>query len=129
MSNAVGGSIKEVAVDGRVFGIAADTDAERSLGGYENEVEPNGDGMTGRLLQTVTAPEVGGLSLVIDDDQQDLEFLQARANAHEFFDFSYTEVTGITYRGTAQIVGGVKRSSAKATSSVAFKGVGVFSQV
>ena len=49
---AVGGSIQEVALSGRVFGVAADAEAQRKLGGLENEVMPNGDGMTARLVKT-----------------------------------------------------------------------------
>ena len=35
---AVGGSIQEVILAGRTFAVAADAEAQRKLGGWENEV-------------------------------------------------------------------------------------------
>ena len=46
---AVGGSIESVTLNGRPFPVAADAEAQRKLGGWENEVQANGDGFTARL--------------------------------------------------------------------------------
>ncbi len=45
---AVGGSIESVTLDGRTFAVAADAEAQRKLGGFENEVQANGDGTATR---------------------------------------------------------------------------------
>ena len=58
---AIGGSIQEVALQGRTFAVAADAESQRKLGGFENEVQPNGDGMTARLIKTRVTWMLDGL--------------------------------------------------------------------
>jgi len=48
---AVGGSLESITLNGREFPVAADVEAQRKLGGWENEVLANGDG-SGRLIKT-----------------------------------------------------------------------------
>ena len=72
---AVGGSIESVNLSGREFAVAADAEAQRKLGGFENEVQANGDG-TARLIKTRVPLSLDGLTIEIDDDRGDQEFLQ-----------------------------------------------------
>lgn len=120
---AIGGTPQEASVAGRAFGIAADSGAPRKLGGKENTLEPNGNG-TGRIIQKVTPGKVT-LKLSIDDAAGDLEFLQDLVNSAEYFPFSYTEVSGITYSASeTQITGEVVREGESATSEVTFEWTG-----
>ena len=120
---AIGGSIESITIDGRIFAVAADAESQRKLGGFENEVQPNGDG-TGRIVKTRIPPKVDGLTVSIDDDNGDSEFLQERANGNVFFPFAITYVSGNTYQGTMALTGELQVSSQNATASVSFEGTG-----
>jgi hypothetical protein len=67
---AVGGSIESVSIKGRGFAVAADADASRKLGGFENENQMNGNGTT-RTIKTRVGWMVSGLSLSLDDTMGD----------------------------------------------------------
>jgi hypothetical protein len=118
-----GGSIQEVSIKGRIFAVAADADANRDLGGFTNEVAPNGDG-SARLLKTRKPWMIDGLALEIDDARADLEFLQGIANSSEFVPMTWTQVSGITYSAKGTITGDVKASTATATAPMTFSGPG-----
>lgn len=124
---AVGGSIEVCTVDGRPFAVAADADANRDLGGFTNEVQPNGNA-TARLIKTRKPWNIDGLSLEISDGRGDLEFLQNIANGKKFVPITVTEASGLTYSGSGQIVGEVKRSSQNATAPIGFMGPDVLTQ-
>ena len=71
---AIGGSIEEITLSGRSFAVAADAEAQRKLGGFENEVLANGNG-TARLIKTRVPLSIDGLTLEVDDDRGDQEYL------------------------------------------------------
>lgn len=119
----VGGSIESVTFDGREFGVAADAEAQRKLGGWENEVQMNGNG-TARMVKTRAPLSIDGLTLDTDDDRGDQEFIQELANRNDFFPISITFASGITYQGTAQIVGELQASSQSAMTTVSITGPG-----
>jgi hypothetical protein len=120
---ATGGSIESVGLDGRNFPVAADAEVQRKLGGFENEVQANGDG-TGRLIKTRVPLSIDGLTLEIDDDRGDQEFLQDLADRTEFWPLDITYASGVTYQGTAQIVGENPASSQNATAAISLMGPG-----
>lgn len=124
---AVGGSIESITLDGREFPVAADAEAQRKLGGFENEVQANGDG-TARLIKTRVPLSIDGLSIESDDDRGDHEFLQALSNRNDFFPIAITYASGLTYQGTAQLVGEMQTSSQNATASVSLMGPGVLTK-
>ena len=124
---AVGGSIESVTLDGRSFAVAADAEAQRKLGGFENEVQANGDG-TARLIKTRVPLGIDGLTVEIDDDRGDHEFLQELTNRNDFFPIALTYASGITYQGTAQITGETQASSQNATASISLMGPGVLTK-
>ena len=107
---AVGGSIESITLDGRNFAVAADAEAQRKLGGFENEVQSNGDG-TARLIKTRVPLSLDGLTLEIDDDRADQEFLQELTNRNDFFPVVISYASGNDYQGTAQIVGETQRAA------------------
>ena len=118
---AVGGSIQQCTIDGRRFPVAADADADRDLGGFMNEVSPNGDG-SARYLKTRKVWKVGGISLSIDENRGDQAFLQEKADALEPYVITITFVSGHTYGGVGMISGDLNVKSASATGVVEFSG-------
>lgn len=121
MSAAVGGSIESVTIDGRRFPVAADADANRDLGGYTNEVSPNGDG-SARIIKTRKAWKVDGLTLEINSQRGDQEFLQEKADAKDFYPITMTHADGSVYAGSGIISGDLAASTMKATCPVTFSG-------
>ena len=57
---AVGGSIQSISIRGRIFPVASDAEANKKLGGFENEVQANGDG-TARKVMTRVPWSIDGL--------------------------------------------------------------------
>ena len=125
---AIGGSIESVTMDGRNFAVAADAEAQRKLGGFENEVQANGDGATARLIKTVVPLSLDGLTIEIDDSRGDHEFLQELSDRNDFWPLSITYASGVTYQGTAQIVGEMQASSQNATAAVSLMGPGILTK-
>jgi hypothetical protein len=120
---AIGGSIEEISFAGRVFAVPADNEAQLKPGGFENEVQANGNG-TARLIKTRVPNSVSGLTVEIDHTNGDLQFLQLRANSKIFEVLSITLADGSVYQGLSQIVGELQVSSQSATASVSFAGPG-----
>jgi len=120
---AIGGSIESVDLDGRNFAVAADAEAQRKIGGDENEVQANGDG-TARLIKTRVPSAWTGLVLEVDDSRGDHEFLQELADRNDFFPAAVTYASGVVWQGTMQIVGEMQASSQNATASVDLMGQG-----
>lgn len=124
---AIGGSIESVTLDGRSFAVAADAEAQRKLGGFENEVQANGDG-TARLIKTRVPLSIDGLTVEVDDSRGDHEFLQELSNRNDYFPITLTYASGVTYQGTAQIVGEMQSSSQNATAAVSLMGPGILTK-
>ena len=120
---AVGGSIESIELDGRGFSVAADAEAQRKLGGFENEVQANGDG-TARIIKTRVPLSIDGLTVQVDDSRGDQEFLQDLSDRNDFFIIGITYASGSTYQGTAQLVGEMQASSQNATAAVSLMGPG-----
>lgn len=120
---ATGGSIESVSLRGRIFAVAADAEAQRKLGGFENEVQANGNG-TARIIKTRVPLSIDGLTLTVDDSRGDHEFLQELSNALDYFPISITYASGITYGGSAIITGELSASSQNATAAVSLMGPG-----
>mgnify|MGYP001809651684 CR=1 FL=1 len=120
---AVGGSIESVTLEGRIFPVAADAESQRKLGGFENEVQANGDG-TARLIKTRVPLSIEGLTVEIDDNRGDHEYLQELSDRNDFFPIVITYASGASYQGTAQLTGGVQTSSQNATGAINLMGPG-----
>ena len=116
-----GGSIQSVTVAGRIFSVASDVEATRKLGGWENEVMPNGDG-SARNIKTRVSWSITGLTVECDDDRGDQEFLQELANSPDYFSFAVTFVTGVVYQGQAQLTGELTVQSKETKAEVSFMG-------
>lgn len=120
---AIGGSILEITLFGRIFAVAADAEAQRKLGGWENEVQANGDGGA-RIVKTRVPLSITGLTVEVDDSRGDDEFLQELADEKDFFEISITYASGITYQGSAIITDTKETSSQNATCSISLSGPG-----
>jgi len=125
--SSVGGSIESLSLDGRNFAVAGDAEAQRKLGGFENEIQANGDG-TARLIKTRVPLSLDGVTLEVDDDRADHEFIQDLSNRNDYFAIAITYASGITYQGTAQIVGETQASSQSATVAVSLMGPGILTK-
>jgi hypothetical protein len=124
---ATGGSIESVSLDGRIFPVAADAEAQRKLGGFENEVQANGDG-TARLIKTRVPLSIDGLTIEVDDSRGDHEFLQELSDRWEYFAIAVSYPSGETYQGLAQLTGEMQTSSQSATASVNLMGPGILTR-
>lgn len=122
-----GGSIESVTLDGRTFSPTSDADTNRKLGGYENDVQANGDG-TARMIKTRIPWGVDGLSVAIDDQNGDHEFLQALADGKAFFPLTVSYVSGAIWQGDGQIVGELQFSNQNAVATMGLMGTGKFTK-
>jgi len=120
---AIGGSIESVTLSGREFAVAADAEAQRKLGGWENEVQANGDG-TARIIKTRVPFGLDGLTVAVDDSRGDHEFLQELANETDYWPMAITYASGETYQGSGIIVGEMQVSSQNATAALSLMGPG-----
>lgn len=123
---AIGGSIKNISIKGRPFTVAADADANRDTGGYSNEVQSNGD-LTVRVVKTAKPWSIDGLTLSIDDNRDDMKFLQDISDGKDagddgLYDCTVTEVAGTTHQGRGTITGDLKKSTKNSTCPVTLMG-------
>ena len=124
---AVGGSIESVTINRREFPVTADADVNRKLGGYENEVQANGNG-SARLIKTRVNPSLAGLVDECDDARGDHVFLQDVADGNEFVATAITYADGSVYQGDAIITGELQYANQSATASFDMMGQGVFTR-
>ncbi len=120
---ATGGSIDSVTLDGREFTVPFDVEIQKKLGGFENEIQANGNG-TGRLIKTRTPWSIDGLTVEIDDTRDDQEYIQGLADRNDFYPIAVSFISGAVYQGTGQIVSDLQASSQSATASISLMGTG-----
>lgn len=124
---AVGGSIESISIRGRLFPVAADADSNLKLGGFETEIMPNGDG-SGRKVKTRVPWVMDGLTVEVDHDRGDLEFLQERANEDGFVAITITYASGVTFQASGSVTDELQFSSQNATASLSLSGPGEATQ-
>lgn len=124
---AIGGPIESVGLKGRQFAVAADADSQRDIGGMSNEIQMNGDS-SARMIKTRKPWIISGLSLQVDDERGDHEFLQALADLTDFFPIEVTYPSGKVYQGRGTITGDLQASSQSATGDVTLSGPGKLTQ-
>jgi hypothetical protein len=124
---ATGGSIESVTINGREFPATADSDVQRILGGFNNELLPNGDG-TSRRIKTRVLPAFKGVVVECDDARADQEFLQDIADGEALVPIAVTYASGLPYQGRGTIVGELGSSNQSATASFDIMGEGKFTQ-
>lgn len=122
-SMAGGGSIYSVSIKNRSFTVAADADANRDLGGFTAEVQMNGDG-TVRYVLTAKPWMVDGLTIEIEDDNDDQAFIQNIIDAGKAVPITMTDVFKNTYSGAGLVTGDLKKSTMSGLVPVTFSGGG-----
>ena len=120
------GSLVEFAINGRAFKCAADADGNTDMGGKENEFQANGDGVTGRLIQTAKGWKFSGINFAIDEDNDDQEFLQNIADAGKFIPMKAIYSDGTVRAGKGNITGAIEVSSMNGTAPLTLEGPGKF---
>lgn len=124
---AVGGSLESVTIRGRRFPVAADADGTRDLGGFSNEVQPNGDG-TARIVKTRKPASFGAMTVEVDDGRGDQEFLQEIADGNDFVVVAVTYASGTTWQGKAIVVDELQFSAQASTAEITLMGPQEFTQ-
>jgi hypothetical protein len=120
---AVGGPIESITIGGRNFAVAQDADTNRKLGGSESEVQMNGDG-TGRKILNRVPFMITGLTVNVDDDLGDQEFLQDVADNTGFEDIDITFANGETYSGQGTVSGELAFMNNSSLASLELSGPG-----
>lgn len=127
--SAVGGSIIEISLKGRKFSVDGEADVSLALKNFENEFKVNGNG-TSRLLRKRVPHMLEGLTLSIDDNQGDLEYLSELNDKGDDLTDGLFQVTvempsGQRYGGRGQIVGDIKFQSGDATAEINLNLIGM----
>lgn len=120
----IGGSLESITIKGRSFAVTADADTSRKLGGFENEIQSNGDG-TARTVKTRVPWSITGVVVAIDDTLGDHEFIQALQDSNDNAPITATYPDEGTYQGVGTIVGEVVFSNQSSTASLDLSGPGV----
>ncbi len=120
---ATGGSIESVTISGRTYSVAADADVQQDLGGFENEIQPNGDA-TARLVKARVPWSLADVQVSVDSENGDLEFLNQLRKQNAFFPVSIVEASGSIWQGDGQIMGEVKRSLQNTVVTLTLSGTG-----
>lgn len=120
---AIAGSMESITIDGRSFAVTADADTARKLGGFENEIQPNGDG-TSRTVKTRVPWALSGVVVEIDDTLGDQEFLQDLQDSNRNVPITATYVNGSVWQGTGQVIGEVVFNNQSSTASLDLSGSG-----
>lgn len=120
------GSLIEFSFNGRSFKAAADADGNTKLGGVENEFSANGDGITGRFIQTTVGWMFSGVNFNIDDDNEDLEFLTEGQRLGKPLPCKAVYSDGTVRSGAGNITGAIEVSSMNGTAPLTFEGAGKF---
>lgn len=97
------GTLESIVIDGRRFTCKADDDVEIELPGYHNESIVHGDGSV-TYKKTRHTGHISGANAILDNDRDDLEFLQQVQNKLTSVPVSATEVDGTVYAGDMQLI-------------------------
>lgn len=117
----VSGSIQAISIAGRIFPVAADADGNRSIGGFTNEVQSNGDG-SARIVKTRVPWIIGGLTVEVDDTRGDQEFLQGIADSLEYKPITLELASGETWMGQGTIADAIEFSTQNGTAGITLSG-------
>jgi hypothetical protein len=117
-----GGAGRNINIGGRNFALDGENEISKQLSGFTNEVKPNGDTVTSRLVKSVKTGMLENVPVIIDPIRRDLEYLQDIADGNSFVDVDLTEVDGVIYSGSMQIEGDVKMSNKESICELTLKG-------
>jgi hypothetical protein len=116
-----GGPIESITIKGRRFACDGEDSAKIQLGGFNNELKPNGDG-TPRQIKSRKLATISDLNPKIDPANGDLEYLQEIQNGFEMADTAITLVDGTVYSGAMQITDEVEYDAKEGTAGLSMAG-------
>jgi hypothetical protein len=123
-----GGDIEEITISHptigkRSFAVEKGADNTLDLGGYSKEIEMNGNG-TARASLERKPWMIENVSLNIEADNEDLEFLQNVQDSPIDSEFTFSYVVGDVYRGTGSLTGDLKHNTKSSLAAVTISGGG-----
>lgn len=121
MATVRSGDITQLVLFGREFSPAADSSVTYKLAGYNTENTPTGDGK----LHTKKTRKLGGfeaMTISLDPDNGDLEYLQGKQDAGIPGPCSMTLAGGQTYSGNLMIEGELNPNTGDGTLELAAMG-------
>lgn len=122
-----GGDIRQFTVGGRPFTVEPECSVKISIGGRNNEGKFAGDG-TLIITQKSKMPGFSGLSCIIDDTRQDLEYIQGLADDAEPVAVVLTRHNGTTYSGKLIPMGELEPSTDTGAMDLEMRGA-TFEQI
>lgn len=104
MSEVRGGDVRQFSIKGREFDVAPEASFTYRLSGFNTETKVTGNGKSVNT-QTRKIAGIRGMSVSIDPESGDLEFLQDIQNAGLSVPVTMTLASGNTYSGSLSING------------------------
>lgn len=116
------GDIRQCTINGREMDVKGeDANVNIRVSGFVNEVGINGNGTT-HITQRRQTAGFSDLPLSLDDEREDLEFLQGIANDGASVPVNLTLASGITYSGALALVGEIAKATGDGTVSIEMRG-------
>lgn len=115
------GCIESIVINGRRFTCDAEDTCEITYDGFNNEVKPNGDG-TNRIVKSRHTGAIEGLNIILNSENDDMEFLKECQDSMDFFDVSATLVDGTVIGGSMQLTDAVKADMKEGTAGITLNG-------
>ena len=115
------GALESVVLNGRRFTCDAESEASVDLSEWDNEVKPNSDG-TFRTVKTRHVQKIESLTLEIDVDRGDVDFINEVKAKLAPVPLSATRVDGKTYEGEVMITDSTSLNDNESTMEVTLEG-------
>jgi hypothetical protein len=119
--SSVGGPIRECSINKRIFQCTSDAGATLKPGVYSNEVKVSGGGKP-YMLKKVEPSELSGLVVLIDNDRDDMKFLNDLAASNDFFPMTVTLADGRTWQGSEVQMEKPEYNTAEGTAAIKLMG-------
>lgn len=116
------GPLESVNINRRRFPVDGEVTAAVALGGFTNEVKPNGAPGEFRLVKSRKVGRFNTIPIVIDNERGDMEFIQEVMDEKGFVPFSATEVDGTVWSGKGQIVEDPEKDTKEGTMEISYMG-------
>lgn len=116
------GDIRQLKINSREFDVkGGDSAVKIRLAGFQNEMELSGNGNP-LIRQRRKLAGFSDCPIMVDDTNQDLEYLQSLADAATPVPVSMTLATGITYGGTLAIVSDLEKDTGGGVHNLEMRG-------
>ena len=98
------GPLETIAINKRIFQVDGEIDAALAFDGYMNEVKPNGQVGSFRMIKSRKVGRLNGIPITIDDDRDDEAFIQTTMDSKDFVEIEAIDVNNNVWSGFGQIV-------------------------